>query len=77
MTLGRSALCSVVSSMGDMGNMLVMWLISFVMFAFATCVSCWLGCAVMWSLARRRRSVALLRNVMTSLWTVFGSSSGF
>ena len=57
--LFRRGLCSVVSSVGDMVNMLVMWLISFMMFTFA------------WSLARRLRSVALLRNVLTSLWTVF------
>ena len=48
-----------------------MWLISFMMFTFAPGVSCWVGGVVMYSLARRLRSVALLRNVMTSLSTVF------
>ena len=61
-------LSSVVSSVGGMMSMLVMWLISFMMFTFASGVSCWVG-SVMWSLARRMRSVALLRNVVTSLWT--------
>ena len=70
-TLCRSSLCSVVSSVGGMVSMLVMWLISFMMFAFAPGVSCWAGGVVMYSLARRLRSVALLRNVMTSLWIVF------
>jgi hypothetical protein len=69
--LGSSGLCSVVSSVGDMGSMLVMWLIPFVMFIFASSVSCWVGGVVVWSLARRLRSVALLRSVLTSLWTVF------
>jgi hypothetical protein len=41
------------------------------MFTFASGVSCWVGDVVMWSLARRLRSVALLRNVPTSLWPVF------
>ena len=70
-TLGRSGLCSVVCSVGGMVSMLVMWLISFVMFAFTSGVSCWVGGDVMFSLARRLRSVALLRNVLTALWTVF------
>jgi hypothetical protein len=70
-TLCRSGLCSVVSSVGGMVSMLVMWLISLVLFRFALGVSCWLGGIVMYSLARRLRSVALLRNAMTSLWTVF------
>jgi len=51
--------------------MLVMWLISFMMSAFALDVSCWLGDVVIWSLAKRMRSVALLRIALTSLWTVF------
>ena len=42
-TLARSGLCSVVSSAGGMVSMLVMWLISFVMFIFASSVSCWVG----------------------------------
>ena len=69
--LGRSGLCSVVPSVGGMVSMLVMWLISFVMFIFASIVSCWAGGVVVWSLARRLRSMALLRSVLTSLWTVF------
>ena len=71
MTLGRRGLCSVVSSVGDVISMLVMWLISLVMSAFVLGVTFWVGCVVMWSLARRRRGVALLRCVLTSLWTVF------
>jgi len=70
-TLCRSDLCSVVSSVGGMVSILMMWLISFMMFTFASGVSCWGGGVVMYSLARRMRSVALLRNVMTFLWTVF------
>ena len=71
MTVALSGLCRVVYSVGDMVSMMVMWLISFMMFTFASVVSCWVRGAVMWSMARRLRSVALLRNVMTSLWTVF------
>jgi hypothetical protein len=70
-TLGRSCLCSVVSSVGGMVSMLVMWLISFMLFTFASGVLCWVGVIVMWSLAKRLRSVALLRNVLTSLWILF------
>ena len=45
--LARSSLCSVVSSLGGMGSMLVMWLILFVMFIFAPSESCWVeGVAV-------------------------------
>jgi len=69
-TLGRSSLCSDVNSMGGMVSMLVMWLNSFMMFTFAPGVSCWIGSVVMWSLARRLASVAVLRNVLTYLWTV-------
>jgi len=39
-TLGRMGLCSVVSSVGGIVSMLVMWLISFIMFTFASGVSC-------------------------------------
>ena len=70
-TVGRKGFCSVASSAGGMVSMLVMWLISCMMFAFVSGVSCWVGGDVMWSLARRLRSVALLRNVLTSLWAVF------
>ena len=73
-TLDQWGLCSVISSVGGMASMLVMWLISFMMFMFASGVSCWEGGVVMWSLARRLRSAALLRNVLTSLWTVFSNS---
>ena len=52
-------------------SMLVMWLISFVMLIFTSGVSCWVRGVVVCSLARRLRSVALLRSVLTSLWTVF------
>ena len=69
--LGRSGLCSIVYSVGGKVSMLVMWLTSFFMFIFASSVSCWVGGVVVWSLARRLRSVALLRSVLTSLWTVF------
>ena len=72
--MGRRGLCSIVSSVGGMVSMLVMCLISFLMFTFASGVSCWVGGGVMWSLARRLRSVALLRSVMTSLWTVLSNS---
>ena len=40
-TLARSGLCSVVSSVGGMVSMLVMCLLSFVIFIFASSVSCW------------------------------------
>ena len=43
LTLARSGLCSIVSSFGDMVSMLVMCLISFVVFIFASSVSCWMG----------------------------------
>ena len=69
--LARSGLCSFVSSVGGVVSMLVMWLISFVMLIFTSGVSCWVRGVVMCSLARRLRSVALLRSVLTSLWTVF------
>jgi hypothetical protein len=62
--LGRRGLCSVVTSVAGMVSMLVMWLISFFSFTFASGVSCWVG-DVMWSLDKRLRSVALLRIVMT------------
>jgi len=65
--ISRSGLCSDVSSVGDRVSMLVMWLISIAMFVFVSGVFCWVGCVVTWSLARRRRSVTLLRNVPTSL----------
>ena len=71
MALGRMCLCSVVSSVGDMVSMLVMWLISFMMLTSASGVSCWVGDVVIWSLARRMRNVALLRIGLMSLWTVF------
>jgi len=71
MTLGRSGFCSVVSSLRGVVTISVMWLISFMMFSFASDVSCWVRDVVMWSLARRLRSVVLLRNVLTSLWLVF------
>ena len=71
MRLGRRGLCSVVHSVGGMMSMLGLRLVSFMMFMFASSVSCWVRGAVMWSLARRLRSVALLRNVITSLWTGF------
>ncbi len=51
--------------------MLVMWLISFVMFTSASGVHYLVGGVVMYSLVRRLKSVALLHNVLTSLWTVF------
>ena len=70
-TLVRSCLYSVVYSVGGMVSMLVMWLISFDMFILASGVSCLVGGVVVWSLARRLRSVAMLRSVLTSLWTVF------
>ena len=73
--LGRRGLCSVVSIVGGMVSILVTWLISFVMFTFASGVSCcWVLGAMMWSLARRLRSVALLHNVLRSLWNVLSSS---
>ena len=40
-TLARSGLCSVVSSMRGVVSMLVMWLISFVVFIFTSGISCW------------------------------------
>ena len=43
MTLARSGLCSVVSSLGGMMGMLVMCMISFVMCMFTSSVSCWVG----------------------------------
>jgi len=55
-TLGRSGLCSVVSSAWGMVSMLVMCLISFVMFIFASSVSCWVGGVVVVSVI----SVSLL-----------------
>ena len=70
-TLARSGLCNVVSSVGDVVSMLVMWLISFVVFIFTSGISCWVRSIVVCSLARRLRSVALLRSVLTSLWIVF------
>ena len=57
-------------------SILMMWLISLFMFMFASSVSCWVG-DVMWSLARRLRSVALLHNMMTSLWTAFCPIAAF
>jgi hypothetical protein len=70
-TLARSGLRSVVSSVGGVVSMLVICLLSFVVFIFTSGISCWVrgigGC----SLARRLRSVAMLRSVMTSHWTVF------
>ena len=42
-TLALSGLCSVVSSVGGMVSMLVMYLISSVMFFGASGVSCWVG----------------------------------
>jgi hypothetical protein len=66
-TLGRSGLHSVVSSVEGMVSMLVMYLISFVMFTFASNVCCCASGVVVCSLARRFRSVALLRSVVTSL----------
>ena len=62
--LGRSGLCSVVSSVKSMVSMLVMWLILFCMFILASGVSCLVGGVVVCSLARRLRSVALLRIVL-------------
>ena len=69
--LARSGLCSFVYSVGGVVSMLVMWLISFVVFIFTSDISCWVRSIVVCSLARRLRSVALLRSVLTSLWTVF------
>ena len=43
MILARRGLCSVVSSVGGVMSILVMWLISLVMFIFASSVSCWVG----------------------------------
>jgi len=63
-------LCSVVSSVGGMVSMLVMWLISFMMFTFASCVLLGRGCCDV-KLDKRLRNVALLCNVMTSLWAVY------
>ena len=71
MTLARSGLCSVVSSVGGMVSMVVMWFISFVVFILTYGVFCCVRGIVVCSLARRLRSVALLRSVLTSLWTVF------
>ncbi len=71
MTLARSGLCSVVSSVGGVVSMLVMRLISFVVFILTSSISCCVRGIVVCSLARRLRSVALLRSVLTSLWTVF------
>ena len=42
-TIALSGICRVVSSAGDLVSMLVMWLISLVMFMFASSVSCWVG----------------------------------
>ena len=70
-TLARSGLCSVVSSVGGVLSMLVMWLISFLVFILRSGVSCCVRGIVVCSLARRLRSVTLLRSVLTSLWTVF------
>ena len=42
-TLALSGMCRVVSSVGGLVSMLVMWLISLVMFIFASSVSCWVG----------------------------------
>ena len=41
--LARSGLCSVVSNVGGMVSMLVMWLIAFVMFMFilTSGIFCW------------------------------------
>ena len=69
--LARRGLCSVVSSVGGVVSILVMWLISFVVLVFNSGVSCWLGAVVVCSLANRLRSVALLRSVLTSRLTVF------
>jgi hypothetical protein len=52
-------------------SILVMWLISSFMFTFASGVSCWVRGVAMRILDRRMRSVAILRTVLTSLWTVF------
>jgi hypothetical protein len=49
---------------------LVMWLISFMMFTFASCVLLGRGCCDV-KLDKRLRNVALLCNVMTSLWAVY------
>jgi len=57
-TLGRGGLCSVASSVGNVVSMLVMWLISFMIFTFASGVSCWVRGVVMWSLVRRLRNMA-------------------
>jgi hypothetical protein len=67
----RICLCSVVSSVGGVVSMLVLWLISFVVFIFTSGISCWVRGIVVCSLARCLRSVALLRSVLTSLWTIF------
>jgi hypothetical protein len=69
--LGRCGLCSAVSRVGGIGSMLVLCLISFVVLAFASDVSCKVGGVVVRSLARRLSSVAMLRSVMPSLWTIF------
>ena len=61
------------SSVEGMVSILLMWMISFMMFTFASGVSCWVG-GVMWSLDRRLRSMALLLSVMTSLWAVLSNS---
>ncbi len=73
--LGCSGLCSVVSCVGSVVSMLVMCLISFVIFPFVSGVYYWIGCVVIWSLARRRGSVALLHNVPTYLWSFLFKSS--
>ena len=73
-TLARSGLCSVVCSVGGVVSMLVMWLISFVVFILTSSVSFCVRDIVVCSLTRRLRSVALLRSVLTSLWTVLSSS---
>ena len=43
LTVALSDLCRVVSSVGALVSMLFMWLISLLMFIFASSVSCWVG----------------------------------
>jgi len=60
-----------------MVSLLLMWLTSFGLFIFASKASCWVGGVVLWSLARRLRSVALLRTMLTSLRAVFCPVAAF
>ncbi len=73
-TFGPSGLCSDVSSVGGYGKYVgdVVHLVYDVYICLV--ISCWVEGVVIYSLARRLRSVAMLRNVSTSFWTVFFTS---